>query len=77
MEPQFGQNLTDLFMINLPHNIYIHSPTKNNDMKEDTTKEIIAIIAIILGVLMLIYPQLVGYLAGLFLIIYGILELIK
>ncbi|BDZ72019.1 DUF3096 domain-containing protein [Methanobacterium petrolearium] len=46
-------------------------------MKEDTTREIISIIAIILGVLMLIYPQLVGYLAGLFLIIYGILELIK
>jgi uncharacterized membrane protein HdeD (DUF308 family) len=65
-------------MINLNfHNIYIHSPTKDISMKEDTTREIISIIAIILGVLMLIYPQLVGYLAGLFLIIYGILELIK
>lgn len=65
-------------MINLNfHNIYIHSPTKDINMKEDTTREIISIIAIILGVLMLIYPQLVGYLAGLFLIIYGILELIK
>jgi uncharacterized membrane protein HdeD (DUF308 family) len=83
IEPQFGQNF-DLFMINLfsPdmesfHNIYIHSITKYKSMKDDTTREIIAIIAIILGVLMLIYPQLVGYLAGLFLIIYGILELIK
>ncbi|WP_416111796.1 hypothetical protein [Methanobacterium sp. MZD130B] len=46
-------------------------------MKKDTTREIISIIAIILGVLMIINPQLVGYLAGLFLIIYGILELIK
>lgn len=59
------------------HNIYIHSIKKYKSMKDDTTREIIAIIAIILGVLMLIYPQLVGYLAGLFLIIYGILELIK
>jgi uncharacterized membrane protein HdeD (DUF308 family) len=46
-------------------------------MKEDTTREIIAIAAIIIGILMLIYPQLVGYLVGLFLLIYGILELIK
>lgn len=51
--------------------------TKNISMKEDTTREIISIIAIILGVLMIIYPALVGYLAGLFLIVYGILELIK
>jgi len=46
-------------------------------MRDDTTREIISIVAIILGVLMLIYPQLVGYLVGIFLIIYGILELIK
>jgi len=46
-------------------------------MKENTTQEIIAVIAIILGVLMIIYPALVGYLAGIFLIIFGILELIK
>ena len=57
--------------------IYIHSLTKDMSMKKDTTREIISIIAIILGVLMIINPQLVGYLAGLFLIIYGILELIK
>lgn len=47
------------------------------DMKENTTQEIIAVVAIILGVLMIIYPALVGYLAGIFLIIFGILELIK
>ncbi|AEG18779.1 DUF3096 domain-containing protein [Methanobacterium paludis] len=35
------------------------------------------IIAIILGILMLIYPQLVGYLVGIFLIIYGVMELLK
>jgi uncharacterized membrane protein HdeD (DUF308 family) len=46
-------------------------------MKEDMTREIIAIAAIIIGILMLIYPQLVGYLVGIFLLIYGIMELIK
>ncbi len=46
-------------------------------MREDTTREIIGIAAIIIGILMLIYPQLVGYLVGLFLLIYGIMELIK
>ena len=35
------------------------------------------IITIILGILMLIYPQLVGYLVGIFLIIYGVMELLK
>ncbi|HMK54909.1 MAG TPA: DUF3096 domain-containing protein [Methanobacteriaceae archaeon] len=46
-------------------------------MREDTTRQVIGIVAIIIGILMLIYPQLVGYLVGLFLLIYGILELIK
>ncbi|SCG86186.1 hypothetical protein [Methanobacterium congolense] len=46
-------------------------------MENDTTREILGIIAIILGVLMIIYPQLVGYLVGIFLVIYGILTLIK
>jgi uncharacterized membrane protein HdeD (DUF308 family) len=53
------------------------STTEVTCMRDDTTREIISIVAIILGVLMLIYPQLVGYLVGIFLIIYGILELIK
>lgn len=46
-------------------------------MENDTTREILGIIAIILGVLMIIYPQLVGYLVGIFLVIYGILTLLK
>jgi uncharacterized membrane protein HdeD (DUF308 family) len=46
-------------------------------MENDTTREILGIIAIILGVLMIIYPQLVGYLVGIFLVIYGIMTLLK
>jgi uncharacterized membrane protein HdeD (DUF308 family) len=46
-------------------------------MKEETTKEIISVIAIILGVIIIIRPETVGYLVGIFLVIYGILELIK
>jgi uncharacterized membrane protein HdeD (DUF308 family) len=44
---------------------------------QDTNRELMGIIAIILGILMLIYPQLVGYLVGIFLIIYGVMELLK
>ncbi|MBP2046569.1 DUF3096 domain-containing protein [Methanobacterium aggregans] len=46
-------------------------------MESDTNREILGIIAIIIGVLMIIYPQLVGYLVGIFLVIYGIMTLIK
>ncbi len=46
-------------------------------MNSNTNREIIGIIAIIVGVLILIYPLLVGYLIGIFLVIYGIMELIN
>ncbi len=46
-------------------------------MEEKTTKEIIGIVAIILGVLIIVYPYLIGWLAGIFLVIYGVLELIR
>jgi uncharacterized membrane protein HdeD (DUF308 family) len=39
--------------------------------------KLIGILAVLIGVLMIIYPQLVGYLVGIFLIAYGILEIIK
>jgi uncharacterized membrane protein HdeD (DUF308 family) len=46
-------------------------------MQKDNIRQIIGIAAIIIGILLFIYPQLVGYLVGLFLLVYGILELIK
>lgn len=45
-------------------------------MRDQTTKEVIGIVAIIIGILIIVYPPLVGYLAGIFLVIYGVLELI-
>jgi len=46
-------------------------------MKSDSKHKLIGIIAILVGILMIIYPQLVGYLVGIFLIAYGILEVTK
>ncbi len=46
-------------------------------MNSNTNREIIGIVAIIVGVLILIYPLLVGYLVGIFLVIFGIMELIN
>lgn len=46
-------------------------------MQSDTNRELMGVIAIIVGILMFIYPQLVGYLVGIFLIIYGVMELLK
>jgi uncharacterized membrane protein HdeD (DUF308 family) len=46
-------------------------------MNSKTNREVIGIIAIIMGILIIIYPQLVGYLVGIFLVAYGILELIN
>ncbi|MGB9937945.1 MAG: hypothetical protein ACPK7O_09530 [Methanobacterium sp.] len=46
-------------------------------MRSDSTPQLIGIIAILIGILMIIYPALVGYLVGIFLIAYGILEVIK
>ena len=41
-----------------------------------TNKQIIAIIAIIFGILVLILPDFLNYLVALFLIVYGIISLI-
>ena len=46
-------------------------------MRSDSTTKLIGIIAILVGIIMIIYPPLVGYLVGIFLIAYGILEVIK
>lgn len=46
-------------------------------MQQEKTREIIGIIAIIMGILIIIYPFLIGWLVGIFLVIYGVLELIK
>jgi uncharacterized membrane protein HdeD (DUF308 family) len=46
-------------------------------MRSSSTPQLIGIIAILVGILIIIYPQLVGYLVGIFLIAYGILEIIK
>jgi uncharacterized membrane protein HdeD (DUF308 family) len=46
-------------------------------MENDTSRELMGVVAIIVGILMFIWPQLVGYLVGIFLIIYGIMELLK
>jgi uncharacterized membrane protein HdeD (DUF308 family) len=46
-------------------------------MDRENIRQIIGIAAIIIGILLFIYPQLVGYLVGVFLLAYGIVELIK
>lgn len=46
-------------------------------MNSKTNHEIVAVIAIVVGILILVYPLLVGYLAGIFLVIFGIMELIN
>ncbi|HOI70671.1 MAG TPA: DUF3096 domain-containing protein [Methanobacterium sp.] len=45
-------------------------------MRDQTTKEIIGIVAIIIGILIIVYPALLTWLVGIFLVIYGVLELI-
>jgi len=47
------------------------------DMEQEKTRQIIGVVAIVLGVLIIIYPNLVGYLVGIFLVIYGVLEIFK
>ncbi|MDI9624640.1 MAG: DUF3096 domain-containing protein [Methanothermobacter sp.] len=43
-------------------------------MEGKTDHRLIGLVAIIIGILMIIYPYLVGYLVGIFLIVYGILK---
>ncbi|RAP50200.1 MAG: hypothetical protein BZ136_01915 [Methanosphaera sp. rholeuAM74] len=44
---------------------------------EDKTNEILYVMAIVLGILIFIYPNLVAYIVALFLVVYGVLMLIK
>ena len=46
-------------------------------MNSNTNREIMGIIAIIVGIIFILYPLLVAYLVGILLIIYGIMELIN
>lgn len=43
-------------------------------MDKKTDPQLIGLIAVLIGILMLIFPDLVGYLVGIFLIIYGLLK---
>jgi hypothetical protein len=43
-------------------------------MDGKTDPKILGLIAVLIGILMLIYPFLVGYLVGIFLIAYGLLK---
>ncbi|ADP77558.1 hypothetical protein Mfer_0759 [Methanothermus fervidus DSM 2088] len=43
--------------------------------KDVELQRAIGILAVIVGILMLIYPLLVGYLAGIFLIVYGVVKI--
>lgn len=41
------------------------------------SNQIFYVLAIIVGILILIYPALVAYIIGLFLVLYGVLKIIK
>ncbi|MBO7719105.1 MAG: DUF3096 domain-containing protein [Methanosphaera sp.] len=43
----------------------------------DNTNELLNVAAIIGGLLILIYPNLVAYVIAIFLIVYGVLQIIK
>lgn len=47
------------------------------DMNSKTRREVMGIIAIIVGIIFIIDPKIVAYLLGVILIIYGIMELIS
>ena len=59
------------------HKIYIDPITNIIVMKTDARPQIIGIIAIIFGIVIILVPQLLSILVGIFLIAYGILEIIK
>ncbi|BAZ98325.1 MULTISPECIES: DUF3096 domain-containing protein [Methanothermobacter] len=44
-------------------------------MESENENRIVGLLAVLIGILMIIYPQLVGYLVGIFLIIYGVLKI--
>lgn len=47
----------------------------NYYMESENENRIVGLLAVLIGILMIIYPQLVGYLVGIFLIIYGVLKI--
>ncbi|ADL58315.1 conserved hypothetical protein [Methanothermobacter marburgensis str. Marburg] len=49
--------------------------TYNYYMKSETETRVVGLLAVLIGILMIIYPQLVGYLVGVFLIAYGLLKI--
>lgn len=54
---------------------YISFLTYNYYMKSETETRVVGLLAVLIGILMIIYPQLVGYLVGVFLIAYGLLKI--
>lgn len=46
-------------------------------MRDQTTKEIIGVVAIIVAILIIVYPNILNYLVAIFLLVYGVLELIN
>ena len=46
-------------------------------MNSNTRREVMGIIAIIVGIIFIIDPAIVAYLLGIILIIYGIMELVN
>ncbi len=46
-------------------------------MKDQTTKEIIGVVAIIIAILIIVYPSILNYLVAIFLLVYGVMELIS
>lgn len=46
-------------------------------MRDQTTKEIIGVVAIIVAILIIVYPNILNYLVAIFLLVYGVLELIS
>ena len=56
--------------------IYVFLNIKYN-MNSKTRREVMGIIAIIVGIIFIIDPKIVAYLLGVILIIYGIMELVS
>jgi len=54
---------------------YISFLTYSYYMKSETETRVVGLLAVLIGILMIIYPQLVGYLVGVFLIAYGLLKI--
>jgi uncharacterized membrane protein HdeD (DUF308 family) len=46
-------------------------------MNPKTNRELMGIIAIIVGIILIVYPPIVAYLLGILLIAYGIMELVS